>query len=53
MLAAVRWKCPDPGCPASDFRPADVTSTDDQGVPTWVCAECSKTYPASEFKRVR
>lgn len=49
----MKYKCPDPACPATDFEPAAVTAFEDQGQATAVCAQCSGTYPLREFRKIR
>jgi hypothetical protein len=50
--SSMRWKCPKPDCPPTDFPPVEVTSSGDD-VRMSVCGgECGQTYPATAFKRV-
>jgi hypothetical protein len=48
----VRYKCPAPECPPTDFKPEEVTSMGDE-VPQAVCGgDCGRTYPKDAFKKV-
>ncbi len=47
----VKYDCPNPDCPPTDFEPIDTT--ENEGPDMELCmGDCSTQYPKGEIKRV-